>query len=212
MDLSFHPLSLDALDQVTVESLCLFIASDQRPLTGLAGLADWRLSGKLSRLLRAGLVSGESGEAVLTPPGPRMAFEKMFLFGLGQSEQGEETLVAQIAAALHKVGQAGVRTAALQLPARLGPEAAVKILVAELKGPTRALVFSPEPQKLAVVHAQMTGGRPPPPVKEPTAVRHRTPTPPPMPRAEEKPGAPGPQRYVPAAPKQNIFQKGKKKP
>src|SRR6266446_3210351 len=48
----------------------------ERPLTGLAGLVDWRLSGRLSRLIRAGLVIGAAGEALLTPPGMRLAFKK----------------------------------------------------------------------------------------------------------------------------------------
>ena len=61
MDLSFFPLTLDAIDKAAAESLCLFIASDERPLTGLAGLCDWRLSGRLSNLLRKGLVTGVAG-------------------------------------------------------------------------------------------------------------------------------------------------------
>ena len=40
MDLTFFPLTLDAIDQAAAESLCLFVASDERPLTGLAGLVD----------------------------------------------------------------------------------------------------------------------------------------------------------------------------
>ena len=73
MDLSFFPLTLDAMDQAAAESLCLFIAADERPLTGLSGLVDWRLTGRLSRLLRGGLLTGDAGEAVLTQPGTRLA-------------------------------------------------------------------------------------------------------------------------------------------
>ena len=43
MDLSFFPLTLEAIDQAAAESLCLFIGADERPLTGLAGLTDWRV-------------------------------------------------------------------------------------------------------------------------------------------------------------------------
>ena len=71
MDLSFYPLTLEALDQANAqgnaEALCLFIGADERPLVGLSGLCDWRLSGGLSRMLRGGLVKGEDGEALLTP-------------------------------------------------------------------------------------------------------------------------------------------------
>jgi len=113
MNLSFFPLSLEAVDQAAVESLCLFVASDERPLTGLAGLVDWRLSARLSRLLRAGLLSGDAGEAVLTPPGARMGFQKLFLFGVGRSDQSEESLVAHLGVAHRKLAHAGVREAAL---------------------------------------------------------------------------------------------------
>src|SRR5436305_1474525 len=39
MDLSFYPLTMEAVDQADAEALCLFIGADERPLTGLAGLA-----------------------------------------------------------------------------------------------------------------------------------------------------------------------------
>src|SRR3989440_12772637 len=99
MDLSFFPLTLEAVDQAAAESLCLFIASDERPLTGLAGLADWRLSGRLSRLLRSGLLTGSEGEAVLTQPGPRLGVQKMFLFRLGRADQSDEQLLQRVAQA-----------------------------------------------------------------------------------------------------------------
>src|SRR5205823_2340745 len=113
MDLSFFPLTLEAVDTAQAESLCLFVASDERPLTGLSGLADWRLSGKLSRLLRSGILTGRAGEAVLTPPGSRLAFQKMFLFGLGPLDQPEDKLVAQVDAALHKLAEAGAQVVAM---------------------------------------------------------------------------------------------------
>jgi hypothetical protein len=202
MDLTFHPLSLEALDEAAVESLCLFIASDERPLTGLAGLTDWRLSGRLSRLLRAGLLCGDAGEAVLTPTGPRMGFEKLFLFGLGRSDQNEEALVAQLAAALRKLGQAGVREAALQLPSRLAPEVGMKTLIDELRGPARALLFAAEPQTLVAAFSRVTGGQAP---AEKRAVREAEGKP------EPKTTPPASQRYVPPPPKPHVFQKDKKK-
>lgn len=159
MELSFYPLTLEAIDQAAAESLCLFVAADERPLTGLAGLADWRLSGRLSRLLRSGLLTGDAGEAVLTPPGSRLSFRKLFLFGLGATVQSEEQLALRVAEALRKLAQAGVQEAALQLPARLPVEVGLRALLDELQGPGRALVFAPDPQKLvmALSHAASRG-------------------------------------------------------
>ena len=155
MDLSFFPLTLEAIDEAAAESLCLFIAADERPLTGLAGLADWRLSGKLSRLLRGGVVTGEAGEAVLTPGGSRLAFQKLFLFGVGPSGQSDEELAATVAGGLRKLAHAGVHEAALQLPARLSADAGIRTLLDELQGPGRALLFSADPQKLVAALSQV---------------------------------------------------------
>lgn len=158
MDLSFFPLTLEAVDQAAAESLCLFIAEDERPLTGLAGLADWRLSGRLSRLLRSGALTGEEGEAVLTPPGTRLGFQKLFLFGLGTS-QDEASLMRRVAEGMRKVAQAGVQEAALQLPAKLSMDAGIRALVDEPEAPARTIVFTPEPQKMmaALSHAASRG-------------------------------------------------------
>jgi hypothetical protein len=154
MDLSFFPLTQEAIDQAA-ESLCLFVAADERPLTGLAGLADWRLSGRLSRLLRSGLLTGDAGEAVLTPPGSRLAYQKLFLFGVGTaSGQSEEQLVERVVEALRRLGQAGVQDMAMQLPARLPIDVGIRTLVDELQGPGRAVVFAPDPQKLMTALSQ----------------------------------------------------------
>jgi hypothetical protein len=178
VDLSFFPLTLEAIDAAAAESLCLFVASDERPLSGLSGLADWRLSGKLSRLLRGGLLTGQAGEAVLTPPGARLGFKKLFLFGVGPKEQPEQRLAEQISSALRKMAQAGVQEAALQLPASLSPEAGIRALINELGGPARAIVFGPDPQKLVAALATAARASVPPPAGAPAV-----PVPEPVPAA-----------------------------
>ncbi len=225
MELSFSPLTLEAIDQAAAESLCLFVASDERPLTGLAGLADWRLSGRLSRLLRAGLLTGDAGEAVLTQPGARMGFRKLFLFGLGSSDQSEASLVLRIADALRQLVQAGVREAALHLPSRVSPEAGIRLLLGELQGPGRAVVFGAEPQRLAAALSKLAPDRnptpqtvfPPEPKPKPRPKPEREPEREPEPEPERNPSSPEPrptpppsQRYVPPPPKPNVFEKKKK--
>jgi hypothetical protein len=223
MELSFSPLTLEAIDQAAAESLCLFVASDERPLTGLAGLADWRLSGRLSRLLRAGLLTGDAGEAVLTQPGARMGYRKLFLFGLGSSDQSEASLVLRIADALRQLVQAGVREAALHLPSRVSPEAGIRVLMGELQGPGRAVVFGSDPQRLAAALAKLAPDRnpappivfPPEPKPKPKAKPERQPEREPEPERnpsspEPRPTPPPSQRYVPPPPKPNVFEKKKK--
>ncbi len=235
MDLSFFPLTLDAMDQAPAESLCLFISSDERPLTGLAGLVDWRLTGRLSRLIKGGLLTGDAGEAVLTQPGNRLGYKKMFLFGVGPASQPEPQLRERVAEALRKLAQAGVQEAAMQLPPRLSPELGVRTLVDELQGPGRALVFGSDPQKLVSALSQTARGMarveqrvvkvpspaPAMPKPAPLPFAPQTPAEPPVAPAlpsepppepeERKPPQTGPQRYVPQAPTQNVFQKKKKR-
>jgi leucyl aminopeptidase len=228
MEHSFLPLTLDALDQATADSLCHFVAADERPLTGLAGLVDWRLTARLSRLLRAGQLTGEAGEAVLTSPGPRLGFRKMFLFGLGPSGQTEEDLQRRVGEALRKLGEAGVRDAAVQLPARLSAETAVRALLDGLQGPGRAIVFTPEPQKMISALTQVGRGQarleqrtvkvPSPATavsaaavqEPPVAPAIETEPGPASPADGKKPAAAPPQRYVPAVPRQNVFKKKKR--
>jgi hypothetical protein len=227
MDLTFFPLTLDAIDQAAAESLCLFVTSDERPLTGLAGLVDWRLTARLSRLVRGGQLTGEAGEAVLTSPGPRLAFRKMFLFGVGPSVQSDEQLQGHVAEALRRLAQAGVRDAALQLPPRLSPEVGVRTLIEELQGSGRTVVFAPEPQKMMAALSKVARGQArleqrtvkvhPPPTTIPLApepavapaVESEPPSATPT-RPGRKPVPPPPQRYVPAEPKQNVFKKKKR--
>src|SRR3954468_1424654 len=119
MDLSFYPLTLEAVDQAQAESLCLFVGEDERPLRGLAGLVDWRLAGGLSKFLKSGFVTGKSGDALLTMAGPRVALEKLFIFGVAPLGQGEHELAPRLGDGLRRLAAAGVRGAAFDLPAGL---------------------------------------------------------------------------------------------
>jgi Cytosol aminopeptidase family, N-terminal domain len=225
MDLSFYPLTMEAVDQADAEALCLFVSADERPLTGLAGLADWRLCGRLSRMIRSGLVTGSGGEALLTPPGSRLSFKKLFVFGLGDAPT-EDELASRVAAALKKLATAGVRDAALQLPARLPPERGVRTLMEGDCALARALVFAAEPARLVTLLSQSSGApqverrvvkvpSPPKASPPPRTRTHRTPaqglppvtttrTPPSVEPAPPAPRAvpPPPQRYVPPPPKE----------
>jgi hypothetical protein len=100
------------------ELLALPFFADERPLRGAAGLVDWRLCGRLSRLLSAGRVSGARGEATLVPTG-RLPFAKLLLYGLGDSERfSDEISRAAMHALRDMVARLGVRRWALPLPGR----------------------------------------------------------------------------------------------
>jgi hypothetical protein len=92
MNVSFLANELGKWDQVEKlpEALILPFFADERPLRGAAGLCDWRLCGRLSRLLAGGRVRGGWGETTLYPAGARLPFHKLVLFGLGPSDRFDE--------------------------------------------------------------------------------------------------------------------------
>ncbi len=77
------PESLDEMDRMERDLLVLSYFSDERPLKGLNGLTDWRFNGRLSDMLRAGDLDGESGDQTLTTANNRLPTGRVLMFGLG---------------------------------------------------------------------------------------------------------------------------------
>lgn len=99
MNVSFLAAELgkwDHLDEAAPDALVLTFFSDERPLRGAAGLCDWRLCGRLSRMLKAGKLKGDLGEVTLYPP-PRLPFSRLVLFGLGPSGGFDEARAREAA-------------------------------------------------------------------------------------------------------------------
>jgi len=114
-----HELSLEALDTLSgVDTLCLFVAEDERPLSGAAGLTDWRLCGQLSRLLVDGFFSGAADDSVLLPSGGRIGPARIVVFGLGRSDRLSDgpAVGARLAAAAAVLNRAGATAVALEVP------------------------------------------------------------------------------------------------
>lgn len=88
LTLTVHPLSLAGLDTLGAKDLLLFVGEDERPLRGLTGLADWRLCGALTDMVRRSLFSGAPGETLLTVAGDRLPVERIFVVGLGKERPG----------------------------------------------------------------------------------------------------------------------------
>ena len=85
MALSVLPLDLARWDEAQRDALVLPVFKDDRPLRGAAGLADWRLCGRLSRLIKGSRATAEAGETLLLPPGRRLRFSRILWFGLGDA-------------------------------------------------------------------------------------------------------------------------------
>jgi hypothetical protein len=98
----------DAAESVP-ETLVLPFFADERPLRGAAGLCDWRLCGRLSRLLQSSRVAGKWGEVTLYPPGKRLPWQRLVMVGLGAAERFDEKAAREvsrvIAETMRKLGQ-----------------------------------------------------------------------------------------------------------
>ena len=134
MALTVLPLDLDRWDETPRDCLVLPVFKDDRPLRGAAGLADWRLCGRLSRLVKANRASAEQGETMLLPPGRRLRFSKILWFGLGDAKgYSDERFRKDIAWILGVVTKAGVADWTLQAPGRasglIGARRAIEIIL-----------------------------------------------------------------------------------
>jgi hypothetical protein len=126
VELHFMPATLRHWDALLAEgaaggaeTLALSFFSDERPLRGAAGLVDWRLCGRLSRLIVSGRCKGEAGESLMMPAGSRLPFERIFFFGLGESKAlDDKGLESHAKWMLDVLQRASVKHYALQIPGR----------------------------------------------------------------------------------------------
>ncbi len=119
--MTVHVLAADLgkWDESDRDALILPFFADERPLRGAAGLADWRLCGRLSRLIRASRASGARGETVMMPPGRRLRFRRLVLFGLGESKGYDDARFREDARRIRQVvADAGIKDYAVQAPGR----------------------------------------------------------------------------------------------
>jgi hypothetical protein len=132
--LSVLPLDLARWDETARDLLVLPVFKDDRPLRGAAGLADWRLCGRLSRLVKASRATAEAGETMLLPPGRRLRFQRVMWFGLGDAKgYTDDRFRKDLAWILGVVTKAGATDWALQLPGRasglIGARRAIEIIL-----------------------------------------------------------------------------------
>ncbi len=131
MSLTAHDVSFDGLDSLTgVDSLCLFVPEDVRPLQGTAGFVDWRLCGALSRVMVANFFVGQAKDTLLLPAEGKVPVERIFAVGVGRSSAlTEESLGEALAIAAEMLNRAKVQGVALELPGGPGLDEAARVKV-----------------------------------------------------------------------------------
>ncbi len=139
MDLRFSTPELRKLDLLGTEIVVSTIAVDERPPHGVTGLLDFRLAGRISRLIQAGFATGKVGEVLLIPGKPKLPFDKILLFGIGkQAEFNDPVFRTVLNKMLRTLEGLRARTAVVELPGRhfdaISPERAADILLESAGG------------------------------------------------------------------------------
>lgn len=161
MELLFTTPELRKLDLAATEVLVAAVAADERPPHGIAGLVDWRLVGRVSAVLKSGFLRGDVGEVLLLPGKPKLPFDKVVLFGIGERSAFDEHVYrAVVGRMLRTLEGLRARTAVVELPGRhldaIAPERAADILL-ESAGGSQAhdvwtLVEPTEAQRVITQH------------------------------------------------------------
>lgn len=88
-------LSTRSVDDIPSRLIVATFFSDVRPLRGAAEWVDWRLNGRVSRLIRQGKLNGDFGESLMMPSMGRLGSREVLLFGLGPSVEMNEHRLEQ---------------------------------------------------------------------------------------------------------------------
>jgi len=121
LEVHFVAPDLRRFDLLKAEAISIPVFADERPPRGALGLLDWRLCGRVSKLFQRGHLTGERGEIVLVPARPRLTFEKLFLFGVGDRASFDHALYdATVERMLATLTRVRVRASVLVLPGRSG--------------------------------------------------------------------------------------------
>ena len=80
----------EPIDKMLIDTLVLSIFKDEKPLKGANGLIDWRLCGRVSKLLMDKMISADYKESTLIFSVKDMMIKKMLIVGLGESKDFDD--------------------------------------------------------------------------------------------------------------------------
>jgi len=115
---SCAPVGLATIDNLPVDTLVLTPFSEDRPLRGAAGWCDWRLNGRLSRLIEREWFAPRRREVLLMDSAWSSGPARLAVFGLGsRAAMDLVSFRRAMERILQVVSRAGARSIALELPA-----------------------------------------------------------------------------------------------
>ncbi len=113
---------LAGLDKIDIDALALPFYEERAQPRHVAGYVDWRLSGRLARLILSGAFGGRAGEVVLMSALGRLKVKRIFLFGLGRPTK-DAALKFDLNSWAKTLLDAGATEVALAPPAALAGDA-----------------------------------------------------------------------------------------
>jgi hypothetical protein len=157
MRIELAELGFAALDALDVDALALPVGPE-RPLQGLAGYADWRLCGMVSRAIASGAWDPEDGEALLLPSAGRVPAPRVFCFALPKAldAAGLAGAADRICRAMRRAGSTAFASALPpHLPAAAADAARTWLVATVNHGIERQLLLG-DPRAL---HRDLTAAR-----------------------------------------------------
>lgn len=134
MELRFVAPDLNQLDLIVTELLAVPVYFGQRPPQGCAGLVDYRTAGRISEVIKSGALQGHLGEKVFIRGRPKLPFDKILLYGAGETGSfNPQTYSGLVHMLIETLGELGIRRAVVELPGRahdlIPPELAAQLLL-----------------------------------------------------------------------------------
>lgn len=154
-----HRGDLRGLDELEADVLALPLYQVVKQPTAVAGYADWRMCGRLARLLIRGLFRGEAGETLLTPSLGRLGIPSLVLFGLGEPIELTQAQIRahaeHMATVLEGLKARRIAIAPPELPGKLPPPPSAR----EDRRERQRLATLPQGARLIADWLELAGGR-----------------------------------------------------
>ena len=107
-------VDLRRVDTLNFDAIVLPVFQEKAQLLGVAGLIDWRLCGRLSRLLIEEQFEGRKEEVILLSYASKIGQKNLFLYGLGPSQNlSPDISRTQFTRMLDVLSKSGAKSAAV---------------------------------------------------------------------------------------------------